>query len=76
MGWWKVRVIVLGVTLKVLRGSMEVLTDAATKQMIWREGDTEYYPGGVTDPNYCVLKFTATDGRFYSDYYPRSFIIE
>ena len=76
MGWWKVRVIVLGVTLKVLRGSMEVLTDAATKQMIWREGDTKYYPGGVTDPNYCVLKFTATDGRFYSDYYPRSFIIE
>ena len=41
-----------------------------------REGDTEYYPGGVTDPNYCVLKFTATDGRFYSDYYPRSFVIE
>ena len=76
MGWWKVRVIVLGVTLKVLRGTMEVLTDAASKEMIWREGDTEYYPGGVTDPNYCVLKFTATDGRFYSDYYPRSFIIE
>jgi general stress protein 26 len=22
------------------------------------EGDT-YYPGGVTDPEYCVLKFTA-----------------
>lgn len=21
----------------------------------------------------CVLKFTATDGRFYSDFYPRSF---
>ncbi|MBQ6168037.1 MAG: pyridoxamine 5'-phosphate oxidase family protein [Muribaculaceae bacterium] len=60
----------------MLRGTMEVMTDAATKQMIWREGDTEYYPGGVTDPNYCVLKFTATDGRFYSDYYPRSFIIE
>ena len=41
----------------------------------WRKGDTQYYPGGVTDPNYCVLKFTATDGRFYSDYYPRSFIL-
>ena len=34
------------------------------------------YPGGVTDPNYCVLKFTATAGRFYSDFYPRSFVIE
>ena len=60
----------------MLRGTMRVLTDAKTKEMIWRDGDTEYYPGGVTDPNYCVLKFTATDGRFYSDYYPRSFVIE
>ena len=59
----------------MLRGTMEVLMDAASKEMIWREGDTEYYPGGVTDPNYCVLKFTATNGRFYSDYYPRSFVL-
>ena len=60
----------------MLRGTMQVLADAKTKEMIWRDGDTEYYPGGVTDPNYCVLKFTATDGRFYSDYYPRSCVIE
>ena len=60
----------------MLRGTMEVLTDAASKEMIWRDGDTEYYPGGVTDPKYCALKFTATDGRFYSDFYPRSFVIE
>jgi len=59
----------------MLRGTMEVLTDAKSKEMIWRDGDTQYYPGGVTDPNYCVLKFTATDGRFYSDFYPRSFVI-
>ena len=55
----------------MLRGTMEVLTDATSKEMIWRDGDEQYYPGGVTDPNYCVLKFTATDGRFYSDFYPR-----
>ena len=60
----------------MLRGTMEVLTDAASKEMIWRKGDTQYYPAGVTDPNYCVLKFTAIDGRFYSDFYPRSFVIE
>ena len=58
------------------RGTMEVLTDDASKEMIWHDGDEQYYPGGVTDPNYCVLKFTATDGRFYSDSYPRSFVIE
>ena len=60
----------------MLRGTMEVLTDAASKEMMWQEGDEQYYPGGVTDPNYCVLKFTAADGRLYSDFYPRSFIIE
>ena len=60
----------------MLRGTMEVLTDTASKEMIWRDGDEEYYPGGVTDPNFCVLKFTAIDGRFYSDYFPRSFVIE
>ena len=62
--------------VKEFIGKMEVLTDAASKEKVWRDGDTEYYPGGVTDPNYCVLKFTATDGRFYSDFYPRSFVIE
>jgi general stress protein 26 len=65
-----------GFKAMMLRGTMEVLTDAATKEMIWRDGDERYYSGGVTDPNYCVLKFTATDGRFYSDFYPRSFVIE
>ena len=60
----------------MLRGTMEVMTDAKSKEMIWRDGDEQYYPGGVTDPNYCVLKFTAIDGRFYSDFYPRSFVIE
>lgn len=48
----------------MLTGTMEVLTDRASKEMIWRDGDTMYYPGGVTDPDYCVLKFTASQGRF------------
>ena len=60
----------------MMRGTMEVLTDTVSKEMIWRDGDEQYYPGGVTDPNYCVLKFTTTDGRFYSDFYPSSFVIE
>lgn len=31
----------------MLRGTMEVLEDAASRRLIWREGDTEYYPQGV-----------------------------
>lgn len=53
---------------------MEVLTDAVSKEMIWQEGDTEYYPGGVSDPDYCVLKFTAETGRYYSNYRQRTFL--
>lgn len=51
----------------MLRGTMDVLTDAESKEMIWREGDTEYYPCGVSDPDCCVLKFTAEKGRYYSN---------
>lgn len=46
-------------------GSIEVLEDNESKEMIWREGDDFYYSQGVTDPDYCVLKFTATKGRYY-----------
>lgn len=59
----------------MLRGTMEVLTDAESKEMIWREGDTRYYQEGVTDPDYCVLKFTATSGRFYSDFHSEDFSV-
>lgn len=50
----------------MLKGTVEVLEDAEIKEIIWREGDTMYYPLGVTDPDYCVLKFTAQTGRYYS----------
>lgn len=53
-----------------LRGTMEVLEDAASRRLIWRDGDTEYYPLGVDDPDYCVLRFTvAGDGRYYSNFH-------
>lgn len=60
----------------MLQGTMEVLTDSASKEMIWREGDTMYYKEGVTDPDYCVLKFTAIDGRYYSNFKSESFVVE
>ena len=51
----------------LLTGKMEVLTDQETKNRIWKKGDTIFYKGGVTDPDYCVLKFTAEKGRYYCD---------
>ena len=59
----------------MLRGTVEVLTDDDAKRLIWQEGDEQYYPLGVTDLDYCVLRFTATDGRFYADFRSESFTV-
>ncbi|UWP59607.1 pyridoxamine 5'-phosphate oxidase family protein [Ruminococcus gauvreauii] len=60
----------------MLIGTMEVLEDSQSKEMIWQEGDTMYYPEGVTDPDYCVLRFTAERGRYYSNFKTEDFEIE
>ena len=57
----------------MLVGTMEVLEDAASKEMIWQRGDTMYYKQGVTDPDYCVLKFTAQKGRYYHAFKSENF---
>ena len=60
----------------MLKGTMEVLTDQETKNIIWRKGDTMFYKRGVTDPDYCVLKFTAKSGRYYCDLKTEGFDIK
>ena len=59
-----------------LSGTVEVLETAEVKERIWQAGDSMYYPGGVTDPDYCVLKFTAIKGRYYSNFKSEDFTIE
>jgi general stress protein 26 len=49
----------------MLVGDVEVLQDIESKQRLWREGFEKYYPLGVTDPDYCVLRFTAQWGNYY-----------
>ena len=60
----------------MLQGVMEVLEDQESKQKIWQEGDTMYYSKGVSDPDYCVLRFTATKGRYYSNFSSEDFDIK
>ena len=57
----------------MLTGTVEVLQDADIKREIWQIGDTMYYAQGVTDPDYCVLKFTAVKGRHYCNLKTESF---
>lgn len=49
----------------MLQGTMEVLTDREHKEMLWRYGFEIYYPKGVNDEDYCVLRFTAEKGNYY-----------
>lgn len=58
-----------------LTGTVEVLEDPASRERIWRKGDTLYYRRGVTDPDYCVLRFTAVRGRYYSNFHSEDFEI-
>jgi len=55
---------------------MQVILPTRIKKELWRFGDRLFYPKGVTDPDYCVLKFTATSGRYYCDLNTESFKIE
>lgn len=49
----------------MLLGDMEVLSDIESKKRLWREGGEIYYPLGVEDPDYSVLRFTAKKGNYY-----------
>ena len=60
----------------MLVGNMEVFTDKDSKELIWREGDEMYYPKGVTDEDYAVLRFTAVKGRYYRNFSSEDFNIE
>ncbi len=60
----------------MLKGTMLVLRDKKTKRSMWRSGDEIYYAKGMADPDYCVLKFTAQCGRYYSHFKSENFEIE
>lgn len=59
----------------LLEGNMEVITDNEVKKRIWRDGDNLYYKKGIEDEDYCVLRFTAKNGRFYENFSSVSFEI-
>ncbi len=50
-----------------LKGTMEVCTDPATKARFWKPFFTRFYRQGVTDPDYCILKFTGQQAQWFAD---------
>ncbi len=51
----------------MLVGNMETLQDPDSRKRLWRDGFERYYPLGVNDPDYTVLRFTAERGNLYSN---------
>ncbi len=51
----------------MFKGKVEVLEDQDSKTMLWEKRDNIYYPEGVNDPDYCVLKFIAASARYYQN---------
>ncbi|MDP4094551.1 MAG: pyridoxamine 5'-phosphate oxidase family protein [Bacillota bacterium] len=49
----------------LLLGKIDILEDLESKKRLWREGFDIYYPKGIADPDYCVLRFTACKGNYY-----------
>lgn len=49
----------------MLVGNVEVLQDIESRRLLWNEDSEKYYPLGVTDPDYSVLRFTARWGNYY-----------
>lgn len=56
-----------------LIGSIEVLTDEFSKREMWLDWFINHFPGGVDDPNYCILRFTTERAVFWVDSIGREF---
>ena len=57
----------------MLVGEMKVCTDRESREKLWREGFEMYYPAGIDDPDYCVLKFVAKYGNYYHGLHNETF---
>ena len=49
----------------MLTGTIQILQDLKSRQMLWADGDERYYPLGPEDPDYAVFCFAARKGNCY-----------
>ena len=60
----------------MLKGTMEVIDDECVKNEIWKDEFSMYYKGGANDGDFIILRFTAENGRYYSNFRSEDFEIE
>jgi len=49
----------------MLGGSVEIVDDKELKKTIWLDWWTRYYPEGVEDPDYTLLRLEPKNARYY-----------
>lgn len=49
----------------MLGGSAEIINDIELKKLIWLDWWTRYYPKGIEDPDYTLLRMEPKNVRFY-----------
>ena len=49
----------------MLGGSAETIDEMELKKQIWLDWWTRYYPEGLEDPDYTLLRMKPTNARFY-----------
>ena len=60
----------------MLKGTMEVVDNTEIKNEIWKDEFSVYYKGGADGGDFILLKFTAENGRFYSNFHSEDFEVE
>ena len=50
-----------------LRGTVEVITDEATRREMWQSWFIHHFPDGPTDADYVLLHFVGTEATFWID---------
>lgn len=50
-----------------LIGDIEILTDPELKKQLWLDWFINHFPGGFTDPDYCILKFKTREAILWID---------
>lgn len=59
----------------LLAGEIRVLQDHETRSRFWFDGAERYYPLGVDDPDYTILRFDAKQANYYNRLQNVDFVI-
>jgi len=46
-------------------GSAQIITDTEAKERFWNDDWKQYFPGGASDPVYCLIKVIPEKGDFF-----------